>query len=124
MLAALIAFIAGVGTALAAQQTGKDSERAVQVKIKVIKLGVGEKARATVRMNDGTKIKGYISQAGENDFVIRDLKTDAPSNLFYKDVAKVESNRRSSLGKTFAIAGGITAGAVVAVLLIALATLD
>ena len=49
------------------------------MKAKVAKLGTGEKAKATVILKDEKKIKGYIGQAGSDDFVLRDRKTDTPT---------------------------------------------
>ena len=126
MLAALLLpGVAGVAQVFAAGQGGgADAQQLEKVKTKVNRLGTGERARATVRLKDGTKVKGYISQAGENDFVVRDLKTDAPTNIFYRDVAKVESNKGHSTAKTAAIVAGAAAGGVLLVLGIMIASLD
>ena len=94
------------------------------VRIKVAKLGVGEKARATVFLKDGTKKKGYIAQAGEADFVLRDRKTDAPSTINYADVAKVDSNRGHSTARNVTIGVAVGVGAVLAVLGLLIASLD
>ncbi|MFN2514684.1 MAG: hypothetical protein ABR556_00585 [Pyrinomonadaceae bacterium] len=95
-----------------------------QVKIKVARLGVGEKAKATLRLNDGAKIKGYVAQAGEDTFVIRDRKTDTPTTIRYADVAKVESNRGHSTARNIALGVGIGVGTLLAVVAIAFAHLD
>ena len=95
-----------------------------KVKAKVAKLGVGEKAKATVILKDGTKKKGYIGQAGNDDFVVRDRKTDSPTTVRYSDVAKVESNKGHSTARNLAIGIGIGAGAFLAILAIAIASLD
>src|ERR1044072_3012674 len=73
--------------AQASQMTG------AQAKIEVAQLGLGEKARATITLQNGTKVKGYVSRADENDFVIRDRKTGTPTTISYADVAKVQKNR-------------------------------
>ena len=46
------------------------------IKKSVAQLGVGSKARATITLHDGKKVKGYIYSTGDDDFVIRDRKTD------------------------------------------------
>ena len=102
----------------------KPQMTADQVKIEVAKLGLGEKARATIRLKNGTKIKGYVSRADENDFVISDRKTDTPTTINYADVAKVEKNRGHSTARNLAIGIGIGAGAFLAILLISIAHLD
>lgn len=95
-----------------------------KVKAKVAKLGVGAKAKATVILKDGTKKKGYIGQAGNDDFVVRDRKTDSPTTIRYGDVAKVESNKGHSTARNLAIGIGIGAGAFLAILAIVIASLD
>lgn len=108
-------------TRIAAQTTQMTADRA---KIEVAKLGVGEKARAKITVKNGTKIKGYVSRADENDFVIRDRKTDTPTTINYADVAKVEKNQGHSTARNLGIGIGIGAGAFLAILLIAIAHLD
>src|SRR5882724_830346 len=107
----------------AAQQTDKQPA-SEQIKIKVAKLGVGEKAKATIILHDGTKKKGYLSRAGDEDFVIRDWKTDAATTIRYSDVLKVESNRGHSTARNIAIGVGIGVGALLAVIFITIAHLD
>ena len=58
---------------------------------------------------DGTKVKGYVYSAGDEDFVIRDRKTDAPTTVRYADVKKIDDNRGHSLARNILIAVGIGA---------------
>ena len=75
-------------------------------------------------LKDGTRRKGYIGQAGSDDFVIRDRKTDAPTTINYADVVKVESNKGHSTARNIAIGVGIGVGALLAVIFITIAHLD
>jgi len=95
-----------------------------QAKVEVAKLGLGEKARATITLKNGTKIKGYVSRADETDFVVRDRKTDTPTTVNYADVVKVQKNRGHSTARNLAIGIGIGAGALLAIILITIAHLD
>ena len=95
-----------------------------KIKAKVAKLGVGEKAKATVFLKNGTKTKGYIAQAGDDEFVLRDRKTDAPTTFRYVDVAKVESNRGHSTARNLGLGIGIGAGALLITILAVIAHLD
>ena len=108
--------------ARAGQQVDKHPVTTEQIKGKVAKLGLGEKAKATIKLKDGTKTRGYIARGGDEDFVIRDRKTDAPTTIRYADVAKVESNRGHSTAKYLGIGIGIGAGVVVTWLLLVLAS--
>jgi hypothetical protein len=108
-------------TRMAAQRPQMTAD---QVKIEVAKLGLGEKARATITLKNGTRIKGYVSRADETDFVIRDRKTDTPTTINYADVVKVQKNRGHSTARNLAIGIGIGAGALLAIILITIAHLD
>ncbi|HET6862770.1 MAG TPA: hypothetical protein VFH91_06970, partial [Pyrinomonadaceae bacterium] len=114
-LACLLAtafLVASVTMPVAAQQAGFEEATLEKVKSKVAKLGVGEKAKATVILKNGTKVKGYIGQAGNDDFVLRNRKTDSPTTIRYSDVSKVESNRGHSTARNIAIGVGIGVGAL------------
>ena len=106
------------------QQEDKQTASFEKIKIQVAKLGVGEKAKVTITLKDGNERKGYISRAGEDDFVVRDRKTDAATTIRYMDVSRVESNRGHSTAKHVAIGVGIGVGAFITALLIILAHLD
>ena len=73
----------------------------------VARLGVGSKSRATIKLNDGTKVKGYVYSAGDEDFIIRDRKTDAPTTIRYTDVKSVDDNRGHSVARNVLIIVGI-----------------
>jgi hypothetical protein len=100
-----------------AAQTQKNLERA---KKNIAKLGVGSKAKANITLNDGSKIKGYVFSAGDDDFVIRDRKTDSPTAVRYADVKLVEDNRHNA--KTRDLLIGLGAAAVGATLFAVIAT--
>ena len=119
-LLAVLCLLAPV-TRIAAQNPQMTAD---QAKIEVAKLGLGEKARAKITLKKGTKIQGYVSRADENDFVIRDKKTDTPTTINYADVARVQKDRGHSTARNLAIGIGIGAGAFLAILLIAISHLD
>jgi len=123
-LLASVLFIASISTPVAAQKNNSEGTTVDKVRAKVAKIGVGEKAKATVILKDGTKKKGYIGQAGSDDFVLRDRKTDSPTTISYTDVSKVESNKGHSTARNLGLGIGIGAGAFLAILLIAIAHLD
>lgn len=109
---------------VAAAQTTNDAQAVEKVRLKVAKLGLGDKARATVRLKDGRKIKGFISQAGASDFTVRDRKTGDPTLILYSDVLKVEDNNGHSTLRNIMIGVGIGAAALAAVLTIIFMTLE
>ena len=107
-----------------AGQGGAQVPTVEAIKSRVARLGLGAKAKATARLKNGTKVKGYIAQAGEEDFVVRDRKTDAPTTIRYADVLKVEDNKGHSTARNIAIGVAVGVGAVLAVIGILISTLD
>ena len=109
---------------LARAKQGAQADSVEQIKMKLERIGLGEKARATVRLKNGTKLKGFIYQMGANDFVLKDKKTLAPTQILYSDVERVESNKGHSRAKWIGIGAAIGVGAFLAILGISLAHLD
>ncbi|MGI8917943.1 MAG: hypothetical protein ACR2H6_05015 [Pyrinomonadaceae bacterium] len=126
-LSLLIAALMVSGTvsqpALAAQSKSQ-APTVEAVKSKIARQGIGSKAKVTIRLKNGTKVKGYVAQAGEEDFVIRVRKTDAPTTISYGDVLKVAENRGHSTARNIAIGVAVGVGAVLAVIGILIASLD
>jgi len=93
-------------------QTSKKSKKSI------LKRGTGEKQRISVKMLNGTKMKGYINQAGEDSFTLTDSNTRQSTVLAYRDIAKVGSSGLSK-GAKIAIGVGIAAGATLIILYVA-----
>ena len=94
-----------------AAQTQTNLEKS---KKNVAKLGVGSKAKATITLNNDTKVKGYVYSAGDEDFVVRDSKTDAATTIRYADVKNVDDNRGHRNAKLAVIFVGIGAAITLA----------
>jgi hypothetical protein len=92
-LACVFALAWAAPPALAASQAVRNPQTPEEVKIRINRAGLGERARVTVWRRDGTKLKGYVAERRESEFELRDRKTDAPTIIPYADVAKVDINR-------------------------------
>ncbi len=88
--------VAGVRPAYAESKEEKETRRAEQVKQGIRKLGTGADARVEVKLRDKTKLKGYVSEAGEDSFVIVDEKTNTTSTVPYPQVKQVKGNNHST----------------------------
>ncbi len=91
-------------------QTGKEVQTAEKTRVGILKLGIGKDARVEVRLQDNSKLKGYVSAVGEDSFTIADHKTGASSTVAYSDVTKVKGNNDSTRTKVIigaAVAIGI-----------------
>ncbi len=110
--------------ALAATKAGKNLQSPADVKLKLDRAGIGERARVTVWTKAGAKTKGYVSERREAEFVVRDRKTDAPTIISYDDVTKLDINRGHSTARNVTI--GVVAGvrAVLLTLGLLIASLD
>jgi len=83
-------------------------------KTNIAKLGSGTDAKVQVKLKDGTKLKGYVSQINENSFVVMNEKTGIPTEVPYPNAKQVKGNNLST-GVIIAIGIGI---AVAIILLI------
>jgi hypothetical protein len=124
-----VLFLLSVVTQQTTAATKQDKQRLAPdpietVKSKIAKIGLGAKAKATVTLKNGTRVKGYIAHSSEEDFVIRDRKTDSPTTVNYNDVATVEYNRGHSTANHVLLGVGIGVGAFVAAVLIIIAHFD
>jgi hypothetical protein len=116
---AVVFFCTTSGVAVLAKDkaVGKLSQ-AEKIRQKVLKRGTGVKARARVKLADGTKLKGYISEAAADDFTLvrTDEQIGAPVKINYRDVAafKAQGKGMSTTSKVL-IGVGVTVGVLVVV---------
>jgi hypothetical protein len=117
LIGALIFSMSAAPMTLAKTKEEKAAEFTSKVKTGIAKLGVGPEARVEVKLRDKTKLKGYVSQIGDNSFVIADAKTSATTEVPYPNVTSVTGKNLSTGAK---IAIGIAIGVGVTFLVIAL----
>ena len=84
----------------------KEIERAEKVRAGVAKLGTGPETRVKIKLRDKTKLEGYISEAGEDEFSVTDTKTGATTVVAYSQVKQIKGNNLST-GAKIAIGVGI-----------------
>ncbi len=77
------------------------------------KLGVGRGARVEAKLRDNTKVKGYVSAAGEDSFIVTDPKTGATQTVAYADVTQVKKPGGGLSTRTWVIIGAAAAAAVI-----------
>lgn len=86
-----------------------------KVKENVRKLGVGEEARVEVKLHDGRKLKGYIQEAGEDNFTVIDSKYGTATTVAYSQVKQIQGRNRSTAAKVgINVAKGVGVVAAVA----------
>lgn len=107
-----------------AQMSASNNAAAIEkIKANVTRRGTGEKARVNVKLLNGTKMKGFISQAGDESFTLTDSKTKQTTTLAYSDVAQVKKQGLSTTSKIL-IGVGIGVAATAVVLAVAFRNFD
>jgi len=104
----------GVNLQIISAQTNTDNA-VEKMKADVHRRGTGEKSKVVVKMRDGTRLKGFISQAGEDSFDLTNSKTKQITAIAYRDVAQV---KKQGLSKGAKIAIGVGIAAAVTISLI------
>ncbi len=97
--------------AMAHTPAEKEARFAEKVKAGIAKLGTGKKALVKIKLQDGTKLNGYVREANENTFVVIDSRTGDATTVPYPQVKQVKGNNLSS-GAKIAITIGIAVGLI------------
>lgn len=94
---ALCFLTAGAQATLADERKQQAPLVAQKAKKIVSRLGTGRKAKIKVTLRDGEKIKGFISSAGPDDFVVirTDHRIGAGVIVPYTDVARLNETKIS-----------------------------
>ena len=109
--------VTGVSSAYAGSKEEKEIRFAEKVKAGISKLGTGAEARIEVKLRDKTKLKGYVSEAGADSFVVVDEKTGATSTVNYAQVKQVKGHNLSTAAE-IALGVGVILLPIIVVLLL------
>lgn len=93
-------------SAVALTKAEKEARFAEKVRAGIAQLGTGTEARVEVKLRDKTKLKGYIGEAGAEQFTVVDAKTGAATVVAYPQVKQVTGNNLSK-GAKIAIGIGV-----------------
>jgi hypothetical protein len=96
----------------------KEEKFVGKVRTEIAKLGTGTDAKVKIKLKDGTKIKGYVMEAGENQFFVMNSKKGQAVPVAYSQVGQVKGNNLSK-GAKIAIYVAVAVGIVALVSLIA-----
>ncbi|HVS83398.1 MAG TPA: hypothetical protein VHE60_16840 [Pyrinomonadaceae bacterium] len=109
VVAALVLNLVCVTSASAKPAVDKEAQFAAKVKAAIFKLGTGPAARVELKLRDGTKLKGYVTEAGDDRFVVIDEKSGASRDVPYPQVKQAKGNNLST-GAKIAITVAIVVG--------------
>ena len=92
----LVVNIAMMPSAFAKDITEKEAKFAEKVKTEISKLGVGRDAKVKVKLKDGTKLEGYVSEIKEDSFTVVNTKNGNATSVPYPSAKQVKGNNLSS----------------------------
>lgn len=91
----LIQAMVFVEFASAGTKAEKEARHAADMKTRVVRLGVSKEANILVTLRDKTTRSGFISEVGEDSFVMTDSKAATAMTIAYSNVAQIGRRRRS-----------------------------
>ena len=95
----------------AAVPSNDDEKQAEKTRVEIRKLGTGPDAQVELELRDKTKVKGYVSEANENDFVVVNPNTKTSTTVAYPQVRKAKGNNLSGgvkIALTLAVVAVVT----------------
>lgn len=93
----------------------KQTKFAVKVKASVAGLGTGKDALVSVKLKDGTRLKGYVSEITDDYFSVLNPETGTATAVNYRNAKQVKGNNLSN-GVKIALGIGLIAAFVVIVI--------
>lgn len=84
---------ASISGAVVTDDTTKEARMAAKLKLELQKTGVGKDSKIEVKLHDGTKISGYLSEINEEDFVVT-TQNDDPRTIRYDNVRRARGRHR------------------------------
>lgn len=100
-------------------QRSGDAESLRKLKVKVAKIYSQRRGKIKVKYNDGTRLKGYLTEVKDDTFSVTDSKTGKSVVVPYEQVSRIDRNDLPTAGKIL-IATGATLGIIVLVSAIAI----
>ena len=91
---------------------------ASEVKAGIKRIGTGKAAVVRVVLDDKSKYHGYITEIGEDSFVVADAKTGATAPIGYHEVTGLKGNNFST-GAKIGIGVAIAAAVVIVAAVVA-----
>ncbi len=104
----------GSGGSRLCQAAGATADPAQASAAEIRRIGTGNEALVEITLRDGRKLKGYVIEIKQAEFVIADHKTGHTSIVEYAQVSQLKHRKKRQLsdGARTAIVVGIAAGIV------------
>jgi hypothetical protein len=95
-------------------QSSQSSSLGQQTRADVRKFGIGKEAKVEVKLQDKSKLKGFISAVEDDSFTITNAKTGETRTFAYAEVTQVRKQSSGLSSKTWLIIAGAAAAAIIA----------
>lgn len=119
MLTVLLVNLAFAPMVFAKSEAKNKEEKFIEkLQSNIQKQGVGVNSKIKLKLKDGTKLKGYISEINDNEFVVVDEKNGQNVSVVYPQVGQAKGNNWSQKQ----LIGLIAITAFIAFVVIAVAT--
>lgn len=108
MVVVLVGLITNIAVFAAGSGKNKQDD-AAKVRAEITKLGIGRDAKITVKLKNGKKIKGHVSETKADGFVVTDKK-GIQTEIGFSEVRQAKGQNMSlgvSILITAAVIGGI-----------------
>ena len=115
-MVAVLIFVANLQIIRAQTDAELERNRVERIKTNVYRLEDSGKTRVVVKLQNGKKLKGYITKIGEDSFDLTNYKTRQTASVAYRDVAQIKPQGDSSKAGKYALGIAVAAGIVVLVL--------
>lgn len=114
LVLALLGVLPGTGVASEVAAGESQAEAASKIKARVAELSAHQ-AEVKLKLREGKKLAGRISEVGEESFVLTEAKSGARTTVAYAEVAEIkESVKGSKWWIVAAVAVSVAAVAIVA----------
>ena len=107
----LLAAMCGSSFVVSAAVPNDDEKQAEKTRAEIRKLGTGPDALIEIELRDKTKVKGYVGEANDVDFVVIDPSTKTSTTVAYPQVRKAKGNNWSGgvkIALTVAVIAAVT----------------
>ena len=113
--------VAGVASLRAAPQDDKEAAVVARMRSHILRLGVGPKTNVELKLNDGTRHKGYIIEAHDDYFMVVDRKTNVINTINYRDIKQIRGKNdltAARIGLDVVKGAAVVAGVVSGLMLV------
>jgi len=124
ILAALVIDFALASSGYGAPSVRQGGETYGKIREQIARVAPQPKSRVQVKLRDGRKLKGYVTETSTDDFLLSDSRTATSARIRYADVKQVKGSHgeNSGLKKATQIMSFVGLGLVVVIMVAALSS--